>query len=172
MPHLCNNAEFEVFGFARSPYDVVFDLVRSDLLSETDGIDAKQLIHFRYGLCEAFIPIPGHGKAAQPSSTERVSSRYYVKFVGTPFAVEMPDWEVYQDMRQIDTREERIDAIAEYHWCPKEHDLIYDGAAEDARDCSACGREAGRGFGRLCCKACAFHLCGACRIPQRGAPCR
>ena len=99
-------------------------------------------------------------------------SRCYLKFVAIPFAVEMPDWEVYQDMRQIDTREELIDAIAEYHWCPKEHDLIYDGAAEDARDCNACGREAGRGFGRLCCKVCAFHLCGACRMPQRGAPCR
>jgi hypothetical protein len=168
MRHVCNNADYDVVGVASAPYDVFFDRVSNNFLAEPDDLGAKQLLHFRYGLREALTSLLGPGEAAQFSCSDRVSSRYSVKFAGIPFAVEMPESDVYRDMRHIDTREELVDAIAEFHWCPNEHDLMYDGAAEDIKVCSACGGEGGRGLARLSCKVCDFHLCRSCRIPLLG----
>ena len=156
LRHWCSVEEFDIFGKDRKPFNVFFDRVGSALSPEPGEV---QLLHCKFGLCEELATV------VSPCSTNLGSDRYSVKFAGLPFYVEMSGCDINSATREIETGEELVDAIAEYHWCPNEHDLKYFAAGKKFV-CYSCGEEVGRDhLPRLGCKICDFYLCGPCRLP-------
>ena len=108
----------------------------------------------------------GLGAFLGPSANLARPYRYRVQFACIPFEIEVAEEELAEKMLRIPTREHLVDVIVEYHWCPREHDLMFEAHPEHGKTCELCGATAGRGCPRLSCNICDYHLCQHCRIPQ------
>jgi hypothetical protein len=141
------------------------DIFEKALIPSTTGVaralanggpDFNCFLHEKFGL----------GTLLGPAANLDRPYRYRVQFTCIPFEIEIAEDELAGKMLRIHTREHLVDVIIEYHWRPREHDLLFDAHPERGKTCELCGATAGRGCPRLSCTVCDYHLCQHCRIPQ------